>query len=171
MLETREVFIDNRKVSVTQLPGRRAQRLLTRLLKMLSPSLGMLVANVNEGTSKKKSKKNTKSVTQQALDTEVKAEDIGRALQNLSTVLDPDDMINLHFEILASTRIQESKDSSNMLEVNNDENYDLLFGGCGLFLYKVIVFTLKVNYSDFFGIGGIGKIAGVLNTPAADQTK
>lgn len=146
-LETRKEVIDGRNITVVQLPGRRALKLKVKLIKLLGPSFANLV-----GKLKKKGS---------ALDTDIAPSDIAHAMEGLSMVLDPDKYLLLMYDILASTRVQD-EDSDALLEANTDAAFDILFAGHQLFLYKVVWFTLRTNYPDFFGEGGIGLLSNLM---------
>jgi len=122
MIKTRSKRIDEKEISVTQLPGRRALRLKTRLLKLVGPSFSKLLGQA-------------KNVTAEA--------DIGPALELLADKLDPHDFESLVLEILSGTRIDGTE--------INESSFDLIFGGEMLLMYKVVAFSLKVQFEDFFG--------------------
>jgi hypothetical protein len=48
-------------------------------------------------------------------------------------------------------------ENGNHLDVN-EQTFDVIFSGNLPMMYKALWFTLKVNFADFFGEKGIGKV-------------
>lgn len=130
-IETKEKAIDGKRVTVTQLPARRALKLQTKLVKLLGSSVAALVSG-----------------SKGSMTMELDPTTLAVAMEKLADHLDEEQFAQLVREVLQSTRVDNQE--------LNDAVFDLLFAGNFLFMYKVIGFTLQVNYGDFFGEGGIG---------------
>jgi len=135
-LKTRDKKIGDLETSVTELPARRAVRLKTKLIKLLGPSLGKLADGMHE-------------FTEETLDN-INVTTIGDAIEKLADRLNENDYVDLIMEILQHTRIGGR-------EVT-EELFDDVFAGRLDVMYKVVMFTLEVNYGSFFGEGGIGHL-------------
>lgn len=136
MIKTRTEKINGKDISVTQLPARRAIRLKAKLLKLLAPTFGALF----EGAPKVR--------TLSSID--IQPVTIGKAMERLAETLEPTEYESLILESLSGTKIDNADITPQV--------FDIVFGGEMLFLYKVIWFSLKVQFEDFFGEGGIGKL-------------
>jgi hypothetical protein len=135
MISTKEKTIDGRSVMVTQYPGRRSIEYKARLLKLVGPSLARTLAGA-EGFS---------------------FEAIVPALDAFIEILDPKTFVSFLLELFCSTRI-DGKEIT-------DQVFDDEFAGDMMFLYRVLWFTLEVNYKSFFDKAGIGKILTKIKTP------
>jgi len=149
MIKTRTETIDGKTVSVTQLPGRRALRLKTRLIKIAAPVMGKLFDSL---PAEKKSKRVSAGTS-----FDISAAHVGGALEKLAEHLAPDEYESLILETLSGTRI----DGAEITPVS----FDMIFGGELLFMYKVFWFSLKVQYEDFFENVGIGNILSQVKIP------
>jgi hypothetical protein len=136
MIKTRTETINGKVISVTQLPARRAIQLKARLLKLLAPSFGALFDG--GATGRKLSTIDIQPVT------------LGKAMEKLAETLEPAVFESLIFDTLAGTKIDNQDITPAM--------FDLTFGGDLLFLYKVVWFSLRVQFEGFFGEGGIGTL-------------
>jgi hypothetical protein len=136
MIKTRTETINGKIISVTQLPARRAIRLKARLLKLLAPTFGALFDSAPRGRN--------------ILSTDIPPAAFGKALEKLAETLQPEEYESLILESLSGTKIDNSDIST--------QTFDIIFGGELLFLYKVVWFSVKVQFEDFFGEGGIGKL-------------
>lgn len=136
-IETEEKTIDGRQVMVTQFPGRRALTFKTRLLKLLGPSIAQMFSGVKTDKSN-------------ILDSDFDLSIISKACEKLSETLDEDEFVKFVLELLQCTRLDGKE--------INDAVFDIEFAGNLVLMYKVLWFTLEVNYGSFFGVGGIGKI-------------
>jgi len=136
-IETRKKTIDNVEIAVTHLPARTAMRLKIKLVKLLSPSIGQIFGGLG------KVSKNTS-----LLDLEIDMSLVSTAIEKLSERLDEQEFENLIFEILACTRLDGREIDTGC--------FDTEFAGNLNLMYKIIWFTLEVNYGSFFGANGIG---------------
>jgi len=143
-IETKEKTIDNHVIMVTQFPGRRALFFKTRLIKLVGPSIAQMF-------------------TGKGLDATTDFTTISRALDKLAENLNEDDYVKFILDLLQCTRFdgQEIKEGV----------FDIEFAGNLLLMYKVLWFTLEVNYGSFFGQGGIGKILSAIPRPGVKETK
>jgi len=131
MIETKEKKIDDRAVMVTQFPGRRALFFKTRLLKLVGPSV-------------------TQLFTGKGLDASLDFSTMSKALDKLSENLKEDEYVKFVLDLLQCTRL-DGQEITDMV-------FDSEFAGNLLLMYKILWFTLEVNYGSFFGQSGIGKI-------------
>jgi hypothetical protein len=72
------------------------------------------------------------------------------ALDTLVARIEPDALTLFILELLCGTRIDGKEITG--------EVFDNEFSGNMLLMYKILIYTLEVNYGGFFGEGGIGKI-------------
>jgi len=75
---------------------------------------------------------------------------LGTAIDILVEKISPDELTKFMLELLCSTRI----DGKEITETTFDNE----FSGNLPLMYKILWFTLEVNYGNFFAEGGIGKI-------------
>ena len=75
---------------------------------------------------------------------------LGTAIDILVEKISPDEFTRFMMELLCSTRIDGK-------EIDETTFYNE-FSGNLPFMYKILWFTLEVNYGNFFADGGIGKI-------------
>jgi hypothetical protein len=143
MVKTEKVVINDIAVTVVQLPARKALVLKTKLIKLLGPALAQLF--VNDPSS-------AKGLT--SLDQEIDPVAISSAMSILVNNLEPEAFLSLVLECLVSTRIEVN---GTPIEVTRD-TFDVIFSGSLSFMYKVLWFSLKVNYSDFFDLVGTGNL-------------
>ena len=146
MIETKEKTIDGHNVMVTQFPGRRALLFKTRLIKLIGPSIAQMFTGENPLDGKE-------------LDFSI----IAKALDKLAETLNEDEYVKFVLDLLQYSRFdgQEIKESV----------FDTEFAGNLLLMYKVLWFTLEVNYGSFFGESGIGKILSAIPHPQVKGTK
>ena len=140
MIDTKEKIIDEHNVMVTQFPGRRALFFKTRLIKLVGPSVAQLF-------------------TGKSLDINMDFSIVAKALDKLAENLKEDEYVKFVLDLLQCTRLDEKE--------INDSTFDNEFAGNLLLMYKVLWFTLEVNYGSFFGQGGIGKILSAIPWPVA----
>jgi len=144
MIETKDKTIDNRVVTVTQFPGRRALFFKTRLIKLIGPSV-------------------TQLFTGKGLDLNIDLVIVAKALDKLAENLKEDEYVKFVLELLQFTRLDGQE--------INDSVFDNEFAGNLLLMYKILWFTLEVNYGSFFGQSGIGKILSAIPRPSVKETK
>lgn len=135
MIETKEREIGGHTISVTQLPAKRAMKLLRRVLKVLAPALGdaagpALAATKAEGI---------RGLAGMDLS------NLGGALQRLFEQLDDASLDAIVFDrdggALATARI----DGRELLPV-----LDAVIGANLLLLGKIVAFALEVHFGSFF---------------------
>lgn len=140
MYETKDKEIDGFKVTVTQWPARKAFKKKLKLARLLGPSF----AEILSGWKSSKTSEENISIDSSEID----LSKVGSAIQMLFDKMDEDEMLDLILELFSSTRIDGK-------ELTNEE-FDLIFAGKTVTVYKVIGFVLEVNFGSFFGKGGIG---------------
>jgi hypothetical protein len=145
MIDTKEKTIDGRNVMVVQFPGRRALFFKTRLLKLIGPAIAQMFTGKNP------------------LETEVDFSVVSKALDKLSERLNEDEFVKFVLDLLQCTRL-DGKEISGAV-------FDEEFAGNLLLMYKVLWFTLEVNYGSFFGQSGIGKILSAIPQMREKETK
>jgi hypothetical protein len=131
MIETKEKTIDGRRVTVSQFPARKALTLKVKLIKLFGPSLAQLF-----GGPKKMSLNSS-------------IEEMAPAIEKLSATLEPEQFLDLVLEMLTMTRV----DGREVVP-----NFDMEFTGNLLFVYKIAWYVIEVNYGNFFGPNGIGRM-------------
>lgn len=139
---TQTKTIDGVAYAVTQLPARRAARLLNRLLRVFGPALGGLAGAAKGGAS---------------LET-ADLSSVGPVLEGLFARLSEDEQDHLINELLATATV----DGKEVLPV-----LDLHFQGRLGALFKLVGFAVKVNFEDFSGgLIAAAKAAGLLQLKA-----
>jgi hypothetical protein len=128
MIKTQEKVIAGHTILVTQYPGRKALTYKARIVKLMGSSIARLFS---EGK-------------QFSFDT------FTPAVDELLEKLYPEDFTAFVLDLLQSTRIDGKEISSQV--------FDMEFAGDLPLMYKILWFTLEVNYGSFFGEAGIGKI-------------
>jgi hypothetical protein len=136
VLKTQEKTIDDRTVKITEFAARRKLLLQVKLVKLVGPAIGAAAGGAR-GSG--------------LLDSKIGPEAIGAAVQKLADAMDPQSFFQLAMELLQDTWV-DGKD------IKTDAAFDAAFEHSLVFLYKVLGFSLEVNFSDFFGKGGIGGI-------------
>lgn len=137
MIETKEKTIDNRQVMVTQYPGMISLTNKMKILKLLGPGIGDTLGKVNLDDN-----------------VEGKLELLIQTMGSICAHLDPVQFTDFVLELLKGVRL---KVNGEFQEVNS-AIFDLEFAGNLLLMYKILWFTLEVNYGNFFGKGGLGEI-------------
>lgn len=150
MIETKERIIGGSKYQVTQMTARRALRMQAKLLKLFGASLAhILLPSAGE-------EENIKGATFS------KSEAIN-ALKDLACEIDESTFEKLVVELLSGVRKEG-------IELNEGV-IDLEFAGELNTLFQVIWFVLEVNFSFFFGEGGIGSLAKESTPPKKKVSK
>lgn len=135
-VKTENSNIEGFDVSVTQMPARLAFMYKAKLVRAVGPSIGKLLTTESKGTGKTQVKINA---------------DFSGAFSTLADKLDPEHFFSLLLEGLRYTYV-------NGKNVGTEEEFDQVFTGKMELIYKVLFFSLKVNYKSFFEKGGIGKL-------------
>lgn len=148
MIETSETTIDERAVMVTQLPGREGFKLKLKLGRTFGPAIGEIIAGLDSNEESKKEKKSSKKITDFSTD-DFDLGSISNAIRSLFEKTDEDKMLSIIMRILACTRLDNKEIT--------DAVFDTEFAGDFGLMYKIVGYTLQVNYTTLFGKGGIGQ--------------
>lgn len=140
-LQTERKSIDGLEVTTTQLPSMRALALSTRLLKVVAPAMahagGLSMAS--------------------------DIADLAPALAALAGQLEPELVQSLTRELLAFTTVEMS---GKVMQLSTEEAINLAFAGRLMTLFKVLAFSLKVNFENFFDAA---RAAAAQFRPAAEE--
>jgi hypothetical protein len=137
--QTKSKTIGGHNVSVTTHPALRANALKVRLIKLLGVSLAnLLFKTIVKAQTGKLSLKDL-------LAEDFSVIDLPSAVEALCDRIDPADYNNLVLEIMALTTIDST-------DVSKEENFNEMFAGNFLFMYKVIGYVLEVNFGDFLAL-------------------
>lgn len=139
MLQTKDKIIEKRTYSVTQFPARHGFVLKARLAKLIGPAVAELFAALKGGSA------------ESVMSADVDMSMIGGAIHKLLDGIDGEDALDLVLKLLSMTRL-DGKEIS-------EQVFDMEFAGRFSELYKVLAFVVEVNYGDFFGSNGIGRLA------------
>ena len=136
MLKTQEKTIDSRSVKITEFAARRKLVLQIQLVKLVGPAIGA-AAGGSRGSG--------------IMDSKIGPEAISNAIQKLADAMEPASFVQLTMALLSDTWVDGK-------EIKTDAEFNVAFEHSLVFLYKVLGFSLEVNFGDFFGRGGIGGI-------------
>ena len=142
-VETRDKVIDGKKITVTQFPGRKALFYKVKLIKLFGSSIGAMLAQAK------------------GLTAQVDMSVFAAAMDKLATTVDEGEFTRFVLELLQLTRIENVPIT--------EASFDMEFAGNLLSMYKILWFTLEVNYGSFFGENGIGKILSALQPPPVPE--
>ena len=135
--------IDGKQITVTPFFGLVSLENKSRLLKFIGPGARGLFS-----TLKTEDVQAVSSGEKDFFDLDVSA--IGAVFEHIATNLNPKQFAQFCLDMLSSTRV-------NGIEI--DKNYfDTEFMGSLLLMYKILWFVVEVNWGDFFGAGGFGKM-------------
>jgi hypothetical protein len=144
MVKTERTTINETPVIVVQLPARKALLLKTKLVKLLGPAIAKLFVTDSLPSAK----------SGLSIDQDIDPVALSSAMAILVDRLEPDAFLSLVLECLASTKVEVN---GSPIDVTR-ETFDAIFSGGLAFMYKVLWFSLKVNYADFFDLEGIGNL-------------
>lgn len=152
MLQTREKQIDGHIISVTQLPARRAAKLLRRVMKVMAPALGeaagpMLSAARDGGMA---------GVMR------ADVSQLGGAFERLFAQLDDDALDAIVFDREAGALSTARCDGQELLPV-----LDAVIGADLLTLGKVVAFAMEVHFASFFDALRAGGATQTAQAPAS----
>lgn len=134
-LKTEERLINERTVTVTQLPGRRGLAMQVRLAKLLAPLIdGGLLKNAAK-----------------LKDMDVLDPSFMNIVQKFVGDVEPDEFVSIVTGLLSTTRIDNVEVTETYIDMNLANDY--------VFLYRVVAFAIQVNFGSFFALGGIGSRA------------
>jgi len=138
MRKPHEKTIDDVEYVMHEMNPFKSSALLARMLKLL----GKPIANIIQGVDKKPG--------QSIMEADFNQDMIGMAVEELSNRLNEKEVEKLMKDLLVKDLITfKDEDSEDFKKVSNLENH---FGKFGLLhLFKVVKFSLEVNFEDFFG--------------------
>lgn len=157
MVEATTKIIDGHNVRIVPLLGTRAAHLFAKVRKAFGPALIIAISSVKEVVSNVKKGGNKKVTATEFLDSNIDFSVISNAISSISENMTPDDEIVFFKEALATTYINEKS-------VADDAQFNAVFQGNILLLYKILWATLEVNFGDFFGAVGIGNTSSDVET-------
>ena len=143
--------IDDKEVVVTQLPATYANQLFTKVFKYFGSVLPQLMA-VFQDILKRDPElaKKLKEGKIKIIDLPVDWRDFTSMINDFASKLDPVEWNGFCIKMPAFTDIAGKR-------ILDEEAFNTAFTGKLLFMVKVLVFTMEVNYGDFFEVSGIGK--------------
>lgn len=146
MREPKQKEIDGITYKMYPLSPFKSSKILTRIIKVVGKPMGKLI-----GDSQKEGKESL-------LDADVNPELIGEALSALTENLEESQVERLMKDLLSSDLITFSKDGDDFKKLSNVEGH-IQKNDLGLLhLFKLVKFSLEVNYSDF--LGGLVELKG-----------
>ncbi len=149
MVETTTRIIDGHNVRIVPLLGTHAARLFAKVRRAFGPALVIAISSVKEIVSKTKKDEARKADVADFLGSDIDFSVISKAISSISENMSPDEELVFFREALATTYINEKS-------VADDAQFNTVFQGNVLLLYKILWATLEVNFGDFFGVVGIG---------------
>jgi hypothetical protein len=151
-IKTQTKTIGGHSYSTTPFMALEALNLQNELLRIIVPSLGLLLGGVNNLSSIKG-----------ALNSQLNGMNIAEAVQILFSKLDQDTYLSLLKKILRNTTVTIAGDKPKMFSFGEntfDTTFNMAFPGQLLNIYLVIYFVLEVNFPDFFE-----KMKGFIGSP------
>ena len=146
MLEPKTKIVNNQEYKVLPFPAMEAIKLKTKILKLIAPALGKILGDNN--------------VDKEFLQKQIGGTALANAFTEMLDSLSGQDFENLVLEILRNTSVSFTVDGKQRVFNIDKTNFDIVFEGKLVDVYKVIWFVLETNYSDFFtlikGKGGGG---------------
>lgn len=158
MLEATTRIIDGYTVRIVPLLGTHAVRLFAKVRKVLVPALIMTISSTKGMLSTRKDGEKFK--TSDFLGADIDFTKISDAIAGISEHMTPDEELTFFKEALATTFINEKC-------VADEAQFNDVFQGNVLLLYKILWATLEVNFGDFLsavGIGGMSQSAAAIPT-------
>jgi hypothetical protein len=139
MREPVEKTIDGEKYTFCQLPAKKSLKLLTRLVKIVGPSLGAAVGSVAEGDID----------IQTVLDRHL---DLGAVVAALCDRLEENEV-----EAIVDTLLSQVIHAG---QGEVSQKFEVLFAGRLPHLFKVLAAALQLEYGDFLAGGGVSAALG-----------
>lgn len=132
-LKYEEVEIDNIKFGTTQFPAMRSLELMGKLVQTIGPALGVI----------------------STADPNTPLEQLAPVLAGALSNLKPAELGTLALEILAGTSATVETDGKfRRLDIMSKKDFDEVFSGRLMTMFKAVLHALQVNYADFgFGSG------------------
>ena len=143
-LSTQHNTIAGRSVIVVQYPGMEGLKIWTNLVKLLGPSVALLGKALGGKDAKDI---NVSKIMDMDLDLDNLFSSMSEALVMATDKMDENVVEQLVMRMLSGTKIDNKE-----IDVNS---FNILFAGNYGLLFKVLAFTLKVNYSSFLGDRGL----------------
>ena len=138
MSKIKETTIDGKSWRVSKFGGLAGLKLLTRLTILIGPSLGGSIKEL------KGLDINLKSILSADIPVGTLMESFGSGIEDFASRLDDETFPQLIQDLLVETKC-DGKEVS--------KQFDILFAGEYLTLFKVVYFVLQVNYPSFLGGG------------------
>ncbi len=140
---TQQKNIEGQVCLVVQYPGMEGLRIWTNLVKILGPSVATLGKGVGDGIKDIKNADSVVELLDSQIDMDKLFSTMSEALVMATDRIDEDIIEQLTLRILASTKIDNQE-----IDINS---FNILFSGNYGLLFRVVAFTLQVNYSSFLG--------------------
>lgn len=151
-IQAKEKNIDGYQVRVVPLLGTRSFSVHAKFLKYVGKPLIKALGGIKE------SKVDLKNVMGSEIDFSKFSESIDDLAGN-----DPDALLAFVMDALSSTFINEKAIDKAM--------FDMTFAGNMLLMYKILWFTMEVNYGDFFAVVGTGRASPSRPVPTGNATQ
>ena len=149
-LISKQRIIDGRNVVVTTLPATAANQLLTKVLKYFGSGLVQLFDQIKSAIPEltKIKTENKESDKLSLLDLPIDLKQVAEVVNDFASKLTPEEWSEFCLKLFAYTDIDK-------VRIMDETSFDTVFTGKLLFMCKVLIFTLEVNYGDFFAESGI----------------
>lgn len=125
-----EFEVEGVRYQATTFSGKKGMNCVTRLMKLVGPSIGKALKSYN------------------ADDSTVESESLGLAAQSLISNLDSNTVVELIDDLLESLEAWTDKDGKSVKVKADFDNY---FAGEYGILFQCLFNVIKENYSSFFG--------------------
>lgn len=145
-LSTQQKTIDGKNCIVVQYPGMEGLRIWTNLVKILGPSIVSLGKSVGDNIKDIKTFNGVAEILDNEVDMEKLFSTLSESLVMATGNIDEHIVEQLVLRMLSSTKVDNKE-----IDLNS---FNLLFSGDYGFLFKLLAFVLKVNYSSFLGDKG-----------------
>jgi hypothetical protein len=141
----KDKLIDTVPVRVTQLPATYANQLLTKVLKYFGSGIIQIIGQIKNLVAIPEVKNGKISI----MDLDLDWKEISGIINDFASKLTPEEWQEFCLKLLAYTDVNGKR-------ISDDAAFNEVFTGKLLLMCKAIVFTLEVNYGDFFAVSGIG---------------
>lgn len=136
MVEPTSKTIDGRVIMTVPFLGRRALTYKTKIIRMFGASIGSLFSKPG------------------GINAQIDFSVFEDFITKLTARIDENEFVKFVLELLQTTRIDGKEITP--------ETFDMEFAANLVLMYKILWFVLEVNYGNFFGDTGIGKILSAL---------
>jgi hypothetical protein len=144
MIKQESQYIDGREFTVRQFPAMKGFPIFARFVKTVGPALAVL----------------------QGANPEADVTSVAPAIATALKDLDPDAATALAAEMLSGT---STTSANGAVVLNNPDVINAVFGGNLGLMFKVLAFSAKVNFGDFFSAGGEMIVPGTANTTTTSK--